>query len=329
MLPSRPGRRVRATLLGLLATIWLMLSVQAARAQFTRFENLTDEQGLGNMTVTAFAQDSDGFILIGTEAGLFRYDGAFVTRADGGLPPGTWIHRIAVDGSGRVWVITDGGLYLRSGTQFRPVTTPANRLGRLQQVAFGDNELVFIRDGTLLRAAIRDGKLGPPVALSGGSPTVPASAVPAARFITATRHDGFLFGCGAGLCHLDRSGNVERFGTADGLPADTWDVAIRTADGALWARSLNRLAWRRAGERSFSTAAIPGRDQRFFTLVPDRLELVSDDHGGIITQGDDGLLRWDGTRWHPITHHDGGLAAAPIQALRTPFKTTLAERAGK
>ena len=307
---------MRAALQALVVLLLLIVSAGRAHAQFTRFENLTDEQGLGNMTVTAFAQEPDGFILIGTEGGLFRYDGTFVTRADTGIPPGTWIRRIAVDEAGRVWVIADDSLYLRSGPSFRRIDLAGARLGSLHQIAFAGDELVLDRAGLLLHASIRNDVVAPLLPMFDGATAAARSAeLKDTRFITATGTNGFLLGCGSGICRLDHGGAVERFGAPEGLPADRWDVALRTGDGAIWARSLGRLAWRLPGQHTFSTVTIPGRDQRFFTLVPDRLELVSDDHGGIITQGDEGLLRWDGGSWHTITHHAGGLAAAPIQAL--------------
>ena len=318
MLLFRPDSRTWAVLLALVALLGLAMSVGAAHAQFTRFENLTDEQGLGNMTVTAFAQEPDGFILIGTEGGLFRYDGAAVTPADPGIPPGTWIRRIAVDDAGRVWVIGDRSLYLRSGASFRRIDLAGADLGSLHRVAFGRDELVLDRAGTLLHATIHDDEVGPLRPMFDGPDAGDRAAeVSDARFITAIGAGGFLLGCGSGICRLDHDhgGASERFGVAQGLPADRWDVAFRAADGAIWARSLGRLAWRLPGRHAFSSVAIPGHDQRFFSLVPDRLDLVSDGGNGIITQGDEGLLRWDGASWHVITHHSGGLAAAPIQAL--------------
>lgn len=293
---------------------WLVVSGAAAHAQFTRFENLTDEQGLGNMTVTAFAQDQDGFILIGTEAGLFRYDGNVVVRADDGIPPGAWIRRIAVDGARRLWVITADGIYLRAGATFHKVALGGTVLGSPRQIAFGENELTLIGDGALLRARVHDGEVGKlkPV-LAGGQPELGALA--GGHFVASVGHDDVLIGCGTGICMLDHRRGIARYGTADGLPAEQWDVAIRTADGSLWARSLGGLAWRHPGERAFSAVAIPSSDQHLFGAFPDRLELVSDGRGGIITEGDQGLLRWDGAAWHTITHHGGGLAATPIQAL--------------
>src|SRR5687768_13086152 len=52
----------------------------AAHAQPTpetaRFRILDDTDGLSQMSAQAIAQDSDGFLWIGTQVGLNRYDGA-------------------------------------------------------------------------------------------------------------------------------------------------------------------------------------------------------------------------------------------------------------
>jgi len=39
-------------------------------------ERLADQYGLGAVTVTAMGQDSQGYLWIGTQTGLYRYDGA-------------------------------------------------------------------------------------------------------------------------------------------------------------------------------------------------------------------------------------------------------------
>ena len=40
-------------------------------------QQLTDKQGLGNNTVNGFHQDRKGFLWIGTDIGITRYDGNF------------------------------------------------------------------------------------------------------------------------------------------------------------------------------------------------------------------------------------------------------------
>ena len=54
-------------------------------------QQLTDKQGLGNNTINGFHQDSKGFLWIGTDIGITRYDGNFfhtfnLSQAGGGEP---------------------------------------------------------------------------------------------------------------------------------------------------------------------------------------------------------------------------------------------------
>ena len=55
--------------------------------KFSRYQRYTMEQGLSNNSVTSIAQDDDGFLWLGTEEGLNRFDGerfaSFFHRADG------------------------------------------------------------------------------------------------------------------------------------------------------------------------------------------------------------------------------------------------------
>ena len=84
----------------LLGALVLCGTMPAARAQFTRFQNYTDEQGLGNLTVTTLTQAPDGSILLGTQGGLYRYDGTGFRQDVVGLPP-DWIVQIETDPAGR------------------------------------------------------------------------------------------------------------------------------------------------------------------------------------------------------------------------------------
>src|ERR1700756_5737536 len=72
-------------------------------------EHLTTADGLPQGTVFATLQDSQGFIWLGTEDGLIRYDGHEIVRyassrgASGGLP-GNYIQAIAEDANHDLWI---------------------------------------------------------------------------------------------------------------------------------------------------------------------------------------------------------------------------------
>lgn len=107
----RSGRGARGVpLLALL----LAASTASALGRPMRFERLSTDQGLSQSTVMCVLQDSHGFMWFGTEAGLNRYDGRLVSvyRHDVHDPaslPNDFVWALAEDGSGDLWVATEGG----------------------------------------------------------------------------------------------------------------------------------------------------------------------------------------------------------------------------
>ncbi len=77
-----------------------------------RFRRLSVEDGLSSNTVRAIEQDSRGFIWIGTDEGLNRYDGVAVKVFRCGTPASS-ITALHDDGT-RLWVGTEEGVYLFS-----------------------------------------------------------------------------------------------------------------------------------------------------------------------------------------------------------------------
>jgi diguanylate cyclase (GGDEF)-like protein len=78
------------------------------------FEHLTLDNGLPANTVNAFLQDNEGFLWIGTQDGLARYDGKrFVVFRNDPSDPGSlsanWIWSLLLDRDGTIWIGTDGG----------------------------------------------------------------------------------------------------------------------------------------------------------------------------------------------------------------------------
>lgn len=74
---------------------------------------LDAQDGLAGDRVTALLQDSRGFLWVGTDTGLSRFDGRSFTRmstADG--LPHPVVRSLAEDGDGRIWVGTSHGLAL-------------------------------------------------------------------------------------------------------------------------------------------------------------------------------------------------------------------------
>lgn len=96
-----------------------------------RFERLGLDDGLSQQAVSAIAQDVSGFMWLGTEGGLDRFDGyefQHARQADSGSGgfSGDFIADMRVDRAGRLWVAVDGGavMWREPGeTQFNSVLT--------------------------------------------------------------------------------------------------------------------------------------------------------------------------------------------------------------
>jgi len=117
--PRVPRRRLHLTLLFSL----VLCAFSSAPAQQYRFRNYTVDDGLSQLVVQVVFQDRDGFIWIGTQAGLNRYDGHqfdVCSIRDG--PASDRISAITQDPAGRIWIGTNGGLSVREGSAFKSYT---------------------------------------------------------------------------------------------------------------------------------------------------------------------------------------------------------------
>ena len=96
---------------------------EAAQAAF---EHLGESNGLGNPIVSSFAEDRDGFLWVGSQNGLQRWDGyrfwSYKTKiGDPNSLPDDLVNTLFNDAQGRLWVGTSSGglaLYDRSHDNF-------------------------------------------------------------------------------------------------------------------------------------------------------------------------------------------------------------------
>jgi len=95
-----------ASLLALFATV---LCAEAGAATPMRFERFGSDEGLSQQAVLAIGQDARGFMWLGTEDGLNRFDGFSFHHANesDGLA-NAFVTDIERDATGALWVATDG-----------------------------------------------------------------------------------------------------------------------------------------------------------------------------------------------------------------------------
>lgn len=102
----------------LTAFLILSLALPQASAQ-TFFRNFSVRDGISNNTVKALAFDLDGYLWVGTENGLNRYDGHSFRKfdesaADSLVCYSEYINTLLCDSGGTLWVGTDGGVFSKA-----------------------------------------------------------------------------------------------------------------------------------------------------------------------------------------------------------------------
>jgi diguanylate cyclase (GGDEF)-like protein len=246
---TRPCRRLmmRAAML-LLACA--SLPVQSSPPmQFTR---LTAEDGLSQGAVMAMLEDSQGFLWLGTEDGLDRYDGYEIQRyvhdrAQSSSLPDNWVSTLAQDRMGTLWIGTAGGGVVGRN----PNTGALVRLGAAAgEFAVAANErvrLLFIdRDGRLCIATrdhglvIVDRAQGASRRFRSDANDLTTLSSDSVLAITQDAKGNIWLGTQAGLDRLDLATNrVERQPLRQWLPAgapsDLEVTALLTDNrGELW-----------------------------------------------------------------------------------------------
>ncbi len=110
LLPTRAAVRLTA----LLCLPWIFSPVSAAPETPMHFARLGADLGLSAGGVMSILQDRQGFLWLGTEDGLDRYDGYELRhhvrdRARNDTLPNNWVSGLAEDFEGTLWIGTDGG----------------------------------------------------------------------------------------------------------------------------------------------------------------------------------------------------------------------------
>ena len=217
------------------------------------------EQGLPQDTVEAITQTADGYLWVGTQRGLARFDGVGFTLFARGNPSAFRsgaIDSLLPDPGGGLWITTDGGglVHHRDG-RFEAVE-PSRLPARLRS-------LLRDPDGTLWIGTNQAGLLR----LGDGS-----SLRELAGQTVAALHrgrDGSLWiGTGSGLV-VFQAGRVRRFTSRDGLPDDRVNELLETSDGRLWIGTPRGLAAMSGGR--IERPALPGLDgEEVLSLLEDR-----------------------------------------------------------
>jgi diguanylate cyclase (GGDEF)-like protein len=226
------------------------------------------ESGLPQNSVHSIAQTPDGFVWLGTEEGLARFDGEdfvlYSSDRDVGLVS-DYIQALAAAPDGTLWIGTDSGL-----TSFTPASpgSPSgafHAVGELNGIAitalcFDDAGHLWIGTPRGLRrfagGHLEDWSVGR------GLPNPQVNAI-----VRDTRGTIWVATDG-GVSHFDH----DRFVTitaSDGLPGNLISALAAAPDGSVWAGTLGQgLAQIRQGRVSLPAVAPPWKEVN--ALIADR-----------------------------------------------------------
>jgi diguanylate cyclase (GGDEF)-like protein len=208
-------------------------------AQRQLFHQYGSSDGLTNLNVRCLLQDPTGYIWVGTDNGLFRYDGGKFRafgHADG--LSNTEITSLAESPSGTLWVGTNDGVALLAGDRFQPVDI--GQQGATRRIGFDSSGEVFLEhEAGILRATAGEAgvyrfHLIVPGAVSG-------------LFVNGAE---VWFGKDGGLWRLDGN-SAERVPASDELPFDRWGAAVQDSSGNRWIRSRTHLCELPYGQTRF------------------------------------------------------------------------------
>jgi diguanylate cyclase (GGDEF)-like protein len=254
------------------------------------------------------AQDRQGFLWIGTQTGLFRYDGHGVTRfgrAEG--LPGELVELILAAPDGNLWVRSRKGIARGVREHFEPIAIPS------EAGALHDSYQSFTADstGTLFISTqsglLRMSRNGGHQLFAIGTPALPAPVDALVR----TDDDVVWFAAGRQIgCIHPGQQSLEKIAALD------WDedhvIALLPApQSRLWVRTQSRLGLLNlnhpAAGISWGTDELPSANNVGGPSL--------DAHGDIFLPTSQGLFRHTGTRWRLIDHKSGLTSSAIASAL--------------
>jgi signal transduction histidine kinase/ligand-binding sensor domain-containing protein len=302
-----------------LASPVLALDPQKGLTQYSRTV-WTQGQGLPQDTIRAIGQTTDGYLWLGTDEGLARFDGYDFTVFDKGQGylPSNSISNLEAGPDGSLWIGTSSGLTLYRDRRFHTYTTkdglPDDAIGALHVDhtgtlwAVSGVDLVKFEGGKFhvltagrdfpasgVRTVYEDrhhmlwvAGFGWVVKRQGEKfVTVVDAATLGGDLITRLAtddHENLWIAGSEGLIERSPEGLIRRFGTRDGLPDPFLRAMLLDRDGNIWAGTNAGLA--RLENGRFTT--LTGPEGRF----QDQVRCLFEDREGNLWVGaSDGLSR--------------------------------------
>lgn len=277
-----------------IAALSACIVAPAAFAQRYSFDYFGQERGLANLAPQCIVQDRTGYLWVGTQNGLFRYNGlAFrrFGRAEG--IEGETISSLHVTRSGELWAGTNRGLFRFDGRRFERIALPA------QVHAIEGNAIISDRSGVVYAGT--DAGLITGTAENGFRLIAPSGAQAVTSGLTLDENGHLWFWSGGRICTLEEGAIRPVSGILDSSPTG-FNAMLADTTGRLWARSPRHLFMREAGSSDFGIygSALPP--------CSDVCGLAMDRSQRLLAPTDLGLAREDNGHWEIVDKAHGLMA---------------------
>ncbi|MBT9332064.1 ligand-binding sensor domain-containing diguanylate cyclase [Paracidobacterium acidisoli] len=289
-----PYVRLRAAFLCL---IFLAGGAASCAAQRYTFRTWGASQGLRNLNVVSMMEDRSGFLWLGTDNGLFRYDGArFLEFSTGQGLRDPYVVALAEDATGRLWAGTSGGLFYLDGGRFAEVRSAEGSLsvgldGSL--TALKNGHLLAVSRSRLFEIAPNGDDKWSANAVAGSGDFRSLDPSETITSVLADRDDRIWFGCGKNVCEVHGS-RLTRWDAGSGVPQDDWLAFYEDHNGNIWVRSTAHVVELGNGasrweDRTGSSG--PELANNYYVSFGETAE------GDVITPSSDGVAVWRGGAW--------------------------------
>ncbi len=279
-------------------------------------QRLDEQFGLGVVTATAMGQDAQGFLWIGTQTGLYRYDGARAKKMTGVESlTGHYILDLLIAPDGTAWFAGSRGIAHYKDGQFEKLAIPesAMPLGIGSQIFAVDSKgtvyVVLFKQGIL---RIDPRKPAEAVILGAGEPKVENAAG-----IARGADDAIWFTYGTHLAHIARGTTTIEVDPRIQVPKERVVALVFDGAGALWLRTVARLARvdPRQHKMRFESAGIG-------TAHEEEGKPSLDRKGRLLVPSSAGLFWQEGKHWRVLTAQQG-IASNNVQSALEDREGTL------
>lgn len=292
-----PTKRFARLVLGLvccMAPLQPASALDPAKAitQYVHSKWETDD-GLPQSSVMKILETRDGYLWVGTQAGLARFDGVRFTVFDHTNTPSLhsdYISDLVEDRQGTLWIATSHGgvTYFRDGLFSHlggvgpraALTLAADADGSMWVGGYGG--LAHVKNGKVIKAyTVADGLSGDPINR------------------LAMDKNGSLWIATAGGLNRMASGKIQSYSFKDGLPSNKVADLHLDADDTLWIRMQNAGLMRRVHDRfeSWELQDVSGKTIR---------DILKDRDGNFwFAISGEGLFRVRGQQASRFTTKDG------------------------